>query len=130
LFHTERAAEAALDQAVATHRATVITAFQNVADSLRALQSDADALKREVYHRLSVQIEVGELISFVSHPYENYVVDLFLLNPDNLDAPWPAAFHRGNPLNVIASASLLERLHRQQPERLAALPWSSLPCWP
>jgi NodT family efflux transporter outer membrane factor (OMF) lipoprotein len=45
LFHTERAAEAALDQAVATHRATVITAFQNVADSLRALQNDADALK-------------------------------------------------------------------------------------
>ena len=45
MFHTERAAEAALDQAVATHRATVITAFQNVADSLRALQNDADALK-------------------------------------------------------------------------------------
>jgi NodT family efflux transporter outer membrane factor (OMF) lipoprotein len=45
LFHTERAAEAALDQAVAQHRATVITAFQNVADSLRALQNDADALK-------------------------------------------------------------------------------------
>ena len=41
-------------------------------------ESDADALKREVYHRLSVQIEVGELISFVSHPYEHYVVDLYL----------------------------------------------------
>jgi outer membrane protein TolC len=45
LFHTERAAEAALDQAVANHRNTVITAFQNVADTLRALQNDADALK-------------------------------------------------------------------------------------
>jgi NodT family efflux transporter outer membrane factor (OMF) lipoprotein len=45
LFHTERAAEAALDQAVANHRNTVITAFQNVADALRALQNDADALK-------------------------------------------------------------------------------------
>jgi 8-oxo-dGTP diphosphatase len=41
-------------------------------------ESDADALKREVYHRLSVQIEVGQLISFVSHPYEHYVVDLYL----------------------------------------------------
>jgi 8-oxo-dGTP diphosphatase len=41
-------------------------------------ESDAAALKREVRHRLSVQIEVAQLISFVSHPYEHYVVDLFL----------------------------------------------------
>ena len=41
-------------------------------------ESDADALKREVHHRISVQIEVGELISYVSHPYEHYVVDLHL----------------------------------------------------
>ena len=41
-------------------------------------ESDADALKREVHHRLSVDIEVGQLISFVSHPYEHYVVDLHL----------------------------------------------------
>jgi 8-oxo-dGTP diphosphatase len=45
---------------------------------VEADESDADALKREVYHRLSVEIEVGELISFVSHPYEHYVVDLYL----------------------------------------------------
>ena len=45
---------------------------------VEANESDADALRREVRHRLSVEIEVGELISFVSHPYENYVVDLFL----------------------------------------------------
>jgi 8-oxo-dGTP diphosphatase len=45
---------------------------------VEARESDADALKREVSHRLSVQIEVGELISFVSHPYEHYVVDLHL----------------------------------------------------
>jgi 8-oxo-dGTP diphosphatase len=41
-------------------------------------ESDADALKREVYHRIAVQIEVGDLISYVSHPYEHYVVDLHL----------------------------------------------------
>jgi 8-oxo-dGTP diphosphatase len=39
---------------------------------------DAHALKREVMHRLGVEVEVGKLISFVSHPYEHYVVDLFL----------------------------------------------------
>ncbi len=41
-------------------------------------ESDAAALQREIRHRLGVDVEVGELISFVSHPYERYVVDLYL----------------------------------------------------
>jgi len=45
LLHKRRAADAALDQAAAQYRAAVILACQNVADTLRALQADADALK-------------------------------------------------------------------------------------
>ena len=45
LLHKKRAADAALDQAAAQYRSAVILACQNVADSLRALQADADALK-------------------------------------------------------------------------------------
>jgi NodT family efflux transporter outer membrane factor (OMF) lipoprotein len=45
LLHKERAAVAAFDEAGAMYRSTVITAFQNVADSLHALQSDAETLK-------------------------------------------------------------------------------------
>jgi NodT family efflux transporter outer membrane factor (OMF) lipoprotein len=45
LLHKKRAADAALDQAAAQYRAAVILACQNVADTLRALQADADALK-------------------------------------------------------------------------------------
>ncbi|HEY8080135.1 MAG TPA: (deoxy)nucleoside triphosphate pyrophosphohydrolase [Labilithrix sp.] len=45
---------------------------------VEAGETDQSALKRELEHRLGVKIEVGKLISFVSHPYENYVVDLFL----------------------------------------------------
>ncbi len=41
-------------------------------------ESDADALKRVLRHRLGVEVETGQLISFVSHPYESYVVDLYL----------------------------------------------------
>ena len=41
-------------------------------------ETDAAALQREVRHRLGVAIDVGQLISFVSHPYERYVVDLYL----------------------------------------------------
>ncbi len=49
LYHRQKAAEAALEQAEATYRSTVITAFQNVADALRALQSDARAIKAAVH---------------------------------------------------------------------------------
>jgi outer membrane protein TolC len=44
-LHKKRAADAALDQAGAQYRGAVILACQNVADTLRALQADADALK-------------------------------------------------------------------------------------
>ena len=48
LLHEKRAAVAAYDQTAAQYRGTVLTAFQNVADALRALQSDADALNAQV----------------------------------------------------------------------------------
>jgi 8-oxo-dGTP diphosphatase len=41
-------------------------------------ETDAEALKRELRHRLGVDIEPGQMISFVSHPYERYGVDLYL----------------------------------------------------
>ena len=53
-------------------------------------ETDAQALKRELAHRLGAAIECGKLISFVSHPYEHYAVDLFLyecrLTSDKLEA--------------------------------------------
>jgi NodT family efflux transporter outer membrane factor (OMF) lipoprotein len=48
LYNKQKAAEAALEQAEAQYRAAVITAFQNVADALRALQADAKAMRAAV----------------------------------------------------------------------------------
>jgi NodT family efflux transporter outer membrane factor (OMF) lipoprotein len=48
LMHRQRAAQAAFDQAAAQYRVTVIGAYQNVADVLRALQYDADTLQAAV----------------------------------------------------------------------------------
>jgi len=45
LYHRERAARAGLDVAGAQYRQAVLTAFQNVADALRALTADADAVR-------------------------------------------------------------------------------------
>lgn len=45
LLHQERAAKAAYVQAAQQYRSTVLAAFENVADTLVALQQDAQALK-------------------------------------------------------------------------------------
>lgn len=45
LYHTEQAARANYEQSAAQYRSTVLTAFQNVADSLTALEQDAKGLK-------------------------------------------------------------------------------------
>jgi NodT family efflux transporter outer membrane factor (OMF) lipoprotein len=44
LYHHVRAADAALDQAGADYKTAVLTAFQNVADALHALDTDAQSL--------------------------------------------------------------------------------------
>jgi len=67
-----RAAEAAYDQAAAQYRATVLSAFQNVADSLRALefdaqtlqqQANAEALARETLELVDKQYRLGGVSS-------------------------------------------------------------------
>jgi 8-oxo-dGTP diphosphatase len=41
-------------------------------------ESDREALRREVLHRIGLGVEPGKLVSFVSHPYDRYTVDLYL----------------------------------------------------
>ena len=48
LLHKRRAAVAAYDQAASQYRATVLSAFADVANALRALQADADGLAAAV----------------------------------------------------------------------------------
>ena len=48
LEHKQGAAEATYDMAAADYRKTVLSSFQDVADTLKALQSDAEALKADV----------------------------------------------------------------------------------
>jgi NodT family efflux transporter outer membrane factor (OMF) lipoprotein len=89
LLHRQRAAEAAYDQAAAQYRSVVLTAFQNVADTLHAIQSDADALKaavaaeRAAARSLAItrsQLELGD-ISYLAllnaeQTYQQAVVNL------------------------------------------------------
>ncbi|MGA2775977.1 MAG: efflux transporter outer membrane subunit [Steroidobacteraceae bacterium] len=65
LVHRKRAAEAAMDQAGALYQSTVLTAFQNVADALHALETDADAIqaatRAETASRLSFDVARRQL---------------------------------------------------------------------
>jgi NodT family efflux transporter outer membrane factor (OMF) lipoprotein len=70
LLHRERAARAAFDQAGAQYKVTVIAAMQNVADVLRALVADAEALQaaanaeQAAAHSLEItrrQLELGQI---------------------------------------------------------------------
>ena len=56
LLHKERAARAALNQAAAQYQSTVITAYQNVADTLHASLSDAAALSADVRAENSARV--------------------------------------------------------------------------
>lgn len=66
LYHRQKAAEAALDQAQALYRQAVITAMQNVADALRNLQADARtvqaAIKAETAAKASLDIVQKQLV--------------------------------------------------------------------
>ena len=45
---------------------------------VEAGETDLEALKRELLHRVGVEIEPGAQISSVSHAYEHYMVELHL----------------------------------------------------
>jgi len=41
-------------------------------------EGDVEALRRELKERLDADVEVKTMLSFVSHPYERYTIDLYL----------------------------------------------------
>jgi NodT family efflux transporter outer membrane factor (OMF) lipoprotein len=58
LRHRQRAAEQALTQAATQYQSTVIAAYQNVADTLHAIYSDADGLEAAVQNERAMKIQL------------------------------------------------------------------------
>jgi NodT family efflux transporter outer membrane factor (OMF) lipoprotein len=79
LLHRERAAKAAYVQAAEQYRSTVVTAFQNVADTLNALQQDADALKAAADAKDAAAVTLDLSRKQYQSGYANY---LALLNAE------------------------------------------------
>jgi NodT family efflux transporter outer membrane factor (OMF) lipoprotein len=107
LMHRQRAAQAAFDQAAAQYQSTVLMAFQNVADSLRALQTDADAVRaaaaseRAASRSLTIannQLQLGQ------------VAYLSLLNAQVADAQARLALVQAQALRLADTAALFQAL--------------------
>jgi NodT family efflux transporter outer membrane factor (OMF) lipoprotein len=73
LLHRKRAASAALKQAAAQYQGTVITAYQNVADTLHASLSDADALAADVDAENSAKLTYDLTRRQMEAGYVNYL---------------------------------------------------------
>jgi NodT family efflux transporter outer membrane factor (OMF) lipoprotein len=73
LRHQQRAAEQALAQAGAQYRSTVLSAFQNVADTLHALYADAQALKAAVRAEQAAKLTLDIARKQQELGYANYL---------------------------------------------------------
>ncbi len=73
LRHRVRAARAAYVQAAEQYRSTVLTAFQNVADTLNALQQDADGLKTAAAAKDAASVTLELAKRQVQSGYANYL---------------------------------------------------------
>lgn len=76
LLHTKRAADQALRQAAAQYQNTVLTAYQNVADSLHALINDADALSAAAEAERAAKLTFELSHQRMQNGYADYLTEL------------------------------------------------------
>jgi NodT family efflux transporter outer membrane factor (OMF) lipoprotein len=76
LVHRERAARAAYVQASEQYRSTVLTAFENVADTLHALEQDADAVKAATAARDAAKVTLDLTTRQMQVGYVSYLTVL------------------------------------------------------
>ena len=116
LLHKQRAAQAQFDQASAQYRGTVLTAFQNVADALRALQSDADAMKAAAASERAAARSLGIVRRQLALGQIAY---LAVLNAENTYAQARLALVQAQAARLADTAALFQALgggwwHRQE----------------
>jgi NodT family efflux transporter outer membrane factor (OMF) lipoprotein len=76
LLHQKRAADQALKQAAAQYQNTVLQAYQNVADSLHAVVSDADALVTAVAAEQAAKLTLDLTDQRMQQGYSDYLAAL------------------------------------------------------
>ena len=120
LLHRKRAADAALQQAAAQYRNTVITAFQNVADALHALYYDAAALNAS----LRAELAAAESLDIGRHALQlGSISYLSLLNAEQTYQQTVIALAQARANRYADTAALFQALGGgwwNQPEAASA----------
>jgi NodT family efflux transporter outer membrane factor (OMF) lipoprotein len=103
----EDAARALYDEAAAQYRKTVLAAFQNVADVLHALQSDADALKANT----EAQVAAAESLGLAQAQYKAGAISYpVLLNAQQAEQQARLALVRAEAQRFADTAALFQAL--------------------
>jgi outer membrane protein TolC len=76
LLHRKRAANEALKQAAAQYQSAVITAYQNIADTLHASLSDAETLAASVEAERAAKVTFDLTRQQMQAGYVNYLIVL------------------------------------------------------
>jgi NodT family efflux transporter outer membrane factor (OMF) lipoprotein len=107
LRHKQRAAEAAYDQAAAQYRSTVHVAYQNVADTLEALDQDARALKAAA----EAQAATTASLDMARREFRlGEVNSLAVLNADQADAAAALALVQSQAARYTDTVALFQAL--------------------
>jgi NodT family efflux transporter outer membrane factor (OMF) lipoprotein len=122
LLHKKRAAQQALIQARAQYRSTVISAFQNVADTLHALISDASTLSAAVEAEQAAKVTLDLTVRQSQTGYVNY---LTLLNAEQAYQQAVSSRVQAQAMRFGDTAALYEALgggwwHRNEQQAAAA----------
>lgn len=107
LEHKEDAAWARFDAARALYRKTVLTAFQDVADTLRALDADAEALQAQTV----AENTAAESLKLARTQYEVGAISyLALLDAENTEQKSRIALVQAEALRFADTAALFQAL--------------------
>ncbi|HEU0117126.1 MAG TPA: efflux transporter outer membrane subunit [Alphaproteobacteria bacterium] len=107
LAHQQGAAEASYDQAAALYKKTVLGAFQDVADTLRALEADADTLKAEVIAEQSA----SENLAITQEQYKDGAISYInLLSAEQLEQQAKLALVQAEAQRYADTAALFQSL--------------------
>ncbi len=107
LRHRQTAAEHGLVEAAAQYRSTVLGAFQNVADTLHALYSDADALKTASAAEQAARVALDLTQKQLGAGYVNY---LSLLSAEQTHQQAQIALIQAQATRLGDTAALFEAL--------------------
>ena len=106
-MHQQRAAEAEYDFAAAEYRKTVLAAFEDVADTLRALQSDATALAS----RASAEDAASQSLALAHDQFNSGATNYIdLLNAEQTEQQTRVALVQARAARFTDTAALFQAL--------------------